>query len=53
MRWWLVIPLWAACWGPGASTPGDLRSAVLQFDVALDRALDAHDRGMPEEARDA
>jgi hypothetical protein len=48
----LFAALALACAQPAAQ-PGDVRGAMVRFDVALDRALEAHDDGDAERAREA
>ena len=48
----LLLVLLLAC-TPAAPDPADVRAAMVRFDVALDRALEAHDQGDAEAAREA
>lgn len=51
MKTIVLLLLAVGCsWSP-TPDPGDVRAAIVRFDVALDRALEAHDHGQPEQAR--
>lgn len=52
MRAALLLIAALAC-TPATPDPADVRAAMVRFDIALDRALEAHDHGEPDVARDA